>query len=90
MDIFLSASLCSSASAFCHKAVRKALEEERNLKNKGRTRWLKSATALGFLVVMDTVFSIVGNSGLYGELTLRARTLQRQERGLDVAHFIFQ
>lgn len=80
MDTFLSACLCSSVSVLYHKAVSITLEEKRNLKNKDRTRWLKSATALDFLVVMDTVFSIVGNSGLYGELTLRARTLQRQER----------
>ena len=80
MDTFLSACLCSSVSVLHHKAVSITLEEKRNLKNKDRTRWLKSATALDFLVVMDTVFSIVGNSGLYGELTLRARTLQRQER----------
>lgn len=50
---------------------------------------VKSATALSFLIVMDTVFSILGNSGLYGEHTLRARTLERLDTGLDVAHFTF-
>lgn len=37
---------------------------------------VKISHCLGFfLVVMDTKFSIVSNSGLYGELTLRGRTL---------------
>lgn len=44
----------------------------------------KISHCLGFLVVMDTTFSIVSNSGLYGELTLRGRTLERQERQLGV------
>lgn len=41
---------------------------------------VKISHCLGvFLVVMDTKFSIVSNSGLYGELTLRGRTLGKKD-----------
>lgn len=51
-------------------------------KNKLRTRWLKSVTALGLLVAMDTVFSTVDNSSLHGEFTCRAGTLEMLRIGI--------